>query len=136
MKSLFSYTLTVVNGEAAGKEWKLFQDVVSLGRHESNHLVFTHPTVSNQQCRVIAHNGRLRIENLSQSNKTQLNNVPVDEAELNNGDIILMGDINVRVSIHEGQVVPVKEDAGALDEEPPTQYMDPDALPSSSLAFI
>ena len=134
MKLLNSYTLTVLNGEAAGKEWKLFQDVVSLGRHEANHLVFTHPTVSNHQCKIHARNGQLRIENLSRSNQTRVNDVPVDEAELNDGNIIQMGDLDIRVSTHKNKVSPVEEDAGALDEDPhtaATQYIDPDAFSSN-----
>jgi serine/threonine protein kinase len=124
MKSLFSYSLTAENGEAAGKQWRLFQDVVTLGRHETNHVVLTYPTVSKQQCRILANDGTLRIENLSQSNQTRLNGEPVDKAELNDGDLIQMGDLEVRVSTHEDQVIPVEEGAGALDNDPPTAAID------------
>lgn len=134
MKSSFSYTLTVVNGEAAGKEWRLSQNEVALGRHEANHLVFTHPTVSSHQCKIHAHGGQLRIENLSQSNHTRVNGTPIDEAELNTGDIIQMGSLDVRVSIPEGQAGSVEEDAGGLDEDSltvATRYVDPSALSSN-----
>lgn len=122
MNSIFSYRLTVVNGDAAGKEWRLFQEEVTLGRHDSNHLVFTHPTVSKQQCRIVAQNGQLRIENLSQSNKTKLNGTPVDEAGLYSGDIIQMGDVHICVSTHDDQVVQLEEDDWSLDDgdEPAT----------------
>lgn len=130
MKSLFSYTLKVMNGEAAGKEWRLFQEVVTLGRHEANHLVFKHPTISKQQCRILVHDGQLRLENLSKSNKTLVNGAAVDAADLQDADLIQIGDIEVHVTTHQDQVTAVA--ANALADDPPTaaiQFNDGDVLP-------
>lgn len=72
---------------------KLLGEVVTIGRIPLNHVVINDQTVSAQHA-LLARLGRsYRLKDLHSMNGTQVNGVPITDAELNDGDKIRFGSV-------------------------------------------
>jgi hypothetical protein len=75
-----------------------------LGRLSDNDVVLDEKTVS--RCHAImmrADDGRITIGNRSRTSPLRVNNEPVDECELKNGDIISLGETKLRFAVAAGK---------------------------------
>lgn len=90
-------TLEIVKGPEAGRKFNFDKpDTFIVGRGGKNHsvhfkLAADDPYVSRQHFMLEIAPPRVFFRNLSQTNKSHINDVPTDEAELNNEDIIEAG---------------------------------------------
>lgn len=76
---------------------KMQKEKVNVGRSRDNDIVVNDLTVSRQQCLIVKKGYKFYICNLSNTNKTLLNGVPVDNTmEIKYGDIVEIGEITFR----------------------------------------
>ena len=91
--------LTVLFEELRGKTFELNKETMSVGRRDTNDICIPHGSLSGHHADIIRSekNGKavyiLRDNN--STNGTRINNVPVTEQELQNSDIIQMGDVEM-----------------------------------------
>jgi predicted component of type VI protein secretion system len=84
----------VLNYEGVGLvTHELIDDVVMVGRAPSNNIVIDHLTVSAQHALLLRVRDSYWLRDLDSTNRTQINDVLVTEAELNDGDRIRFGSI-------------------------------------------
>lgn len=82
----------ILNYEAVGLvTHELIDDIVMVGRAPSNHIVIDHLTVSAQHALLLRVRDSYWLKDLDATNRTQINDIPVTEAELNDGDRIRFG---------------------------------------------
>ena len=84
--------LEVESGPDKGKHIRVPEGEISVGRSGDNDIQLADPILSRRQCQFTYSGGRLRVRDLDSSNGTLVNDVEVKEAELHNGDRILVGD--------------------------------------------
>ncbi|MCG8590042.1 MAG: FHA domain-containing protein [Proteobacteria bacterium] len=85
--------LVVVDGDAA---IDLLRGRVTIGALASNDLVLDRPTISRNHAAVLVEKGKARIEDLSSTNGTFVNDRRVESSMLEPGDRIRLGDIELR----------------------------------------
>jgi pSer/pThr/pTyr-binding forkhead associated (FHA) protein len=84
----------VLNYEGVGLvTHELVGDTVMIGRAPSNHIVIDHLTVSAQHALLLRVRDSYWLKDLDATNRTQINDIPVTEAELNDGDRIRFGSV-------------------------------------------
>ena len=64
-----------------------------IGRAPPNHIDIDHPTVSAQHAILARVGNSYRLKDLHSTNGTQINSVPVTDAELKDGDKIRFGSV-------------------------------------------
>jgi pSer/pThr/pTyr-binding forkhead associated (FHA) protein len=69
----------------------LVGDVIMIGRAPLNHIVIDHSTVSGQHAIIGRVNDVYRLKDLHSTNGTQVNGVPISDAELKDADKIHFG---------------------------------------------
>ncbi|MBL8297514.1 MAG: GGDEF domain-containing protein [Rhodanobacteraceae bacterium] len=89
---LGSACLVVIHGENLGRRIELGNDAVVIGRSPEVELQINHRSISRQHCRIWREASGYRIRDLDSTNKTFLNEQPILEAELRDGDHIGVGD--------------------------------------------
>lgn len=90
--------LMVVKGEDAGKTITVPPAGVRLGRSTKNDIVLADPSLSRHHCRLyFKPEGALCVADLGSSNQTLVNNVPVTETELRTGDLVVIGNDEMKV---------------------------------------
>ena len=72
---------------------ELVGDILMIGRAPSNHIVIDHPTVSAQHAMLLRVDASYRLKDLNSTNGTQINGVPVTDAEVKDGDKIRFGSV-------------------------------------------
>ena len=75
----------------------------SVGRSESNDMRIDSDRVSREHAIVVKEGGRFRIRDLGSTNGTFLNGRQVDEAPINDGDILLVADVEFTFLVGCGQ---------------------------------
>jgi len=83
--------LVVLQGQSLGQRIDLGEHVVTLGRATECDFQIDERSVSRQHARVWRDLGGYRLKDLGSTNRTLLNDVPVDEAELKDGDYVTVG---------------------------------------------
>jgi len=81
----------VLQGQSLGQRIDLGEHVVTLGRATECDFQIDERSVSRQHARVWRDLGGYRLKDLGSTNRTLLNDVPVDEAELKDGDYVTVG---------------------------------------------
>jgi len=72
---------------------ELVRDVIMIGRAPLNHIVFDNQTVSAQHAMLAKIGNSYRLKDLHSTNGTQVNGIPITEAELKDGDKIQFGSV-------------------------------------------
>lgn len=101
--------LVVIHGEGLGKRVDLDQARVVIGRSPEADLHIPHGSVSREHCEVRVVDGRFEVIDLQATNRTQLNETPIERAELADGDHLTIGETilkfisrqSVEASYHE-----------------------------------
>lgn len=89
-------SLTVETGDLAGKQVEIRSERLVIGRAGSASLVLPTGSVSGQHCAIIQRSGRCVLQDMDSTNGTRLNGSPVREARLKHGDLISVGDVDIR----------------------------------------
>lgn len=89
---LGSACVVVIHGENLGRRVELGDEAVVIGRSPDVELQINHRSISRQHCRIWREANGYRIRDLDSTNKTFLNEQPILEAELRDGDHISVGD--------------------------------------------
>ena len=89
-------SLTVETGDLAGKQIEVRLERLVIGRSGSAHLVLPTGSVSSQHCAIIQRGGRYVLQDTESTNGTRLNGSPVREARLKHGDLISVGEVDIR----------------------------------------
>lgn len=87
-----SACVVVIHGESLGQRLELGEQVVVIGRSPDAELQINHRSISRQHCRIWREANGFRIRDLDSTNKTFLNEQPILEAELRDGDHIGIGE--------------------------------------------
>jgi pSer/pThr/pTyr-binding forkhead associated (FHA) protein len=72
---------------------ELVGDVIMIGRAPLNHIIIDNPAVSAQHAMLARVDDSYRLKDLNSTNGTQVNGVPVNDAELKDGDKIRFGTV-------------------------------------------
>jgi pSer/pThr/pTyr-binding forkhead associated (FHA) protein/thioredoxin reductase/NAD-dependent dihydropyrimidine dehydrogenase PreA subunit len=88
--------LQVVRGPRAGIEVPLGNQDLSIGRAPDNHLVLGDPSVSSRHSRILCLPTGFVLEDTGSTNGTSVNGVPVARQKLVDGDVITVGDNDLR----------------------------------------
>lgn len=92
--------VVVIHGEGLGKRMDIGERPLIIGRSHDVDLRILHPSVSRQHCEIWYENGRYRVRDLNSTNRTRLNEVAIESAELNDGDHITVGESILKFVSH------------------------------------
>ncbi len=84
--------LVGVAGPLQGRVFPISGDEVSIGHEYSSHIRISDRKVSRRHCMVIVRGADFSIRDLGSQNQTLVNGVPIEEAQLQHGDQITIGD--------------------------------------------
>lgn len=87
-----SACVVVIHGEGLGRRADIGDAPVLVGRSQEADLVISHKSVSRAHCRIWLEDGRYRLRDLGATNRTRLNDAPVEDADLADGDHIVVGE--------------------------------------------
>ena len=88
---------------------------LTVGRSEGNDIRLEHPSVSSSHCELLAAGGRVRLKDLGSTAGTFVNGELVEEASLRSGDIIRVGEVEMRFETES----PVGAEGNTQAEQPP-----------------
>ena len=88
----FRYTLTVKAGPDRGRSYQLLPPKVTIGRDNGNDIVLNDPKVSRTQATIEFHSNHISIIDHSSHGSLSINDLPVDNTHLSNGDVIQIGE--------------------------------------------
>jgi pSer/pThr/pTyr-binding forkhead associated (FHA) protein len=97
-----SLALRVRRGLPPGARVALSDRTIVVGREPDCDLVLADPRASRRHLEIFPAGAVHRLRDLGSSNGTRLNGVPVTEAELGLGDVVLLGDSELAVEPGEG----------------------------------
>jgi hypothetical protein len=86
-------------------EHELPYGIVTIGRHPDNAIVIEDVSVSGHHGQITSDNGKFILHDLSSSNGTMVNGQPINEAELHDGDTILLGSVD---GVFQGETATVE----------------------------
>jgi len=92
-------TLVALTGPLQGQTFELRGDEVALGRHPSNDLRLTDPSVSRHHCVLRRMDAGWRAADLESRRGTFVNGLPVRERDLAHGDFLVIGESTFLVSL-------------------------------------
>ncbi len=98
--------LIVNPGREGAWEIPLRDGVTSLGRGEHNHFQINEPSVSTSHCHILVNNGDITIKDLGSTNGTFVNQSPVREAQLQPGQRLRLGGVEMLLEADVPQTVP------------------------------
>lgn len=87
-----SACVVVIHGNGLGRRVDLGSRPVLIGRADDSDLVIAHKSVSRSHCRLWLDDGHYRIRDLGATNRTRVNDAPVEESVLADGDHIVVGE--------------------------------------------
>ena len=87
-----SACVVVIHGEGLGRRADIDAAPVLIGRSQEAGLCIAHKSVSREHCRIWRDGEHYRIRDLGATNPTRLNEVPIAEAMLADGDHIVVGE--------------------------------------------
>jgi diguanylate cyclase (GGDEF)-like protein len=87
--------LIEIHGPNLGKNYRIADDVITIGREASNHIPIDQENVSRTHCKVERQKGSPThfVEDLNSTNGTYLNDMPIKRERLRHGDLIKVGGV-------------------------------------------
>ena len=92
--------LVVTEGALAGTRIRLGSQPVLIGRADDSTLVLTDDYASTRHARLSPRGSEWYVEDLGSTNGTTVNNAPVQEWQLADGDVIRLGYSEIIVRVH------------------------------------
>ena len=87
--------ITLLSEQLRGKSFELTKDVYTVGRIDERDICIIDPTISTFHCTLTKEGNTYILRDNNSTNGTRVNNVPVTEQELQNSDIVQMGDVEM-----------------------------------------
>ncbi|TWT23296.1 GGDEF domain-containing protein [Luteimonas marina] len=87
-----SACVVVIHGEGLGRRADIGAAPVLVGRSQEADLVIAHKSVSREHCRIWLDGDAYRILDLGATNRTRLNDAPIEDATLADGDHVVVGE--------------------------------------------
>ncbi len=84
-------SLKVIKGADEGKEFKIENKTIALGRSSSCDFVLTDKFTSNKHCQIVFRNDHFTVIDLGSLNKTKVNDKVYVQKNLRNNDVISIG---------------------------------------------
>jgi len=79
--------------EFDGKVFELTNDVITVGRAETNEVEVSHPSISSRHAELRKEGGDYKLVDLGSTNGTRVNDEKISEVGLRKGDVIMLGNI-------------------------------------------
>lgn len=95
-----SACVVVIHGEGLGKRADIEQTPVVVGRSQEADLHIPHKSVSRQHCEIWRQDDTYRIRDLGATNRTRVNEQPITEAALSDGDHVTLGESILKFISH------------------------------------
>jgi diguanylate cyclase (GGDEF)-like protein len=95
-----SACVVVIHGEGVGQRADIDTTPILVGRSPEAELFLAHRSVSRTQCKVWREGNTYRVRDLDATNTTRVNNRPIDEVELADGDHITVGESILKFISH------------------------------------
>ncbi len=95
--------LVVIHGEGLGKRIDVPEQPVVIGRSHDADLHIPHVSVSRQHCQVWREGNICHVRDLGATNRTRVNDLPVEQGTLSDGDHLTIGE-SILKFIGEGSV--------------------------------
>lgn len=105
-RASYQATIVVVAGPAAGEQFTLESECVTLGRGPGVDRTFDDPSMSRQHAAIDYVDGNFRIRDLGSTNGVELNGAPATSADLRHGDRFAVGDHEFQLVIEEVEQTP------------------------------
>ncbi len=103
------HRLVILNGTQAGRVFELAEHGVTIGRDANSVLHLDEVSISHRHAEIFIVAGKVLVRDNSSTNGTRVNGLQVTEAELQAGDTIAFGDIQMRL-----EAAPVQEPSPAV----------------------
>jgi hypothetical protein len=98
-RSLIPYA-TLMEMDAAATKYPLIKPVVRIGRGAENDIRLTNDSISARHAEIHRRrDGQIYLIDLGSSNGVYVNNSKLERAELNDGDVIELGEVRLRFSL-------------------------------------
>ena len=95
-----SACVVVIHGEGLGKRADIEGEAITVGRSQDADLHIPHKSVSRRHCEIWRDGERYRLRDLEATNRTLVNDNPVTESELEDGDHITLGETILKFISH------------------------------------
>src|SRR5229473_5367788 len=89
--------LVVLSAGMTGRTHELKVDKTTIGRVEDNSFQITEPSVSSHHCEVLLRGAEVRVKDLNSTNGTFINGEKVSESPLKPGQVLRLGQIEMRL---------------------------------------
>jgi pSer/pThr/pTyr-binding forkhead associated (FHA) protein len=106
--------LTFLNGDYEGQTYQVF-DETTIGRNTVCELPIRDFTVSASHCRLSLSKGCVMLEDLGSTNGTHINGQRIHTAQLNSGDLVIIGGTRLSVEVVPEEQEPEYETAPGND---------------------
>ncbi|MBX7047338.1 MAG: FHA domain-containing protein [Ignavibacteria bacterium] len=83
--------LVTFSWKEEGQDFRLYEGRNLISGDSKSDIVLNDPSVSSPHCMILFRNGKIRIKDELSTNGTMLNGSDIEEAELNDGDVIKIG---------------------------------------------
>jgi len=83
--------LVTFSWKEEGQDFRIYEGRNLISGDSKSDVVLNDPSVSSPHCMILFRNGKLRIKDELSTNGTMLNGSEIEEAELNDGDMIKIG---------------------------------------------
>jgi pSer/pThr/pTyr-binding forkhead associated (FHA) protein len=87
------FSLIIQEGKDQGREYSFDQPEVTIGRTAENDVVLYEPGIARHHVTIREEEGRYYVQDMGSAKGTELNGNPVTENELENGDLISVGQV-------------------------------------------
>lgn len=104
--SRYRAALVLLSGPAAGSEYALERESVSIGRGPEAELTLDDPSMSRTHAAIELADGGFRIRDLGSTNGVELNGKAVQTAQLKHGDRIRLGESSFQFVLEERKASP------------------------------
>jgi pSer/pThr/pTyr-binding forkhead associated (FHA) protein len=94
--------LVVLSEGLTGKSYELKVDKTTIGRMEDNSFQISEPSVSSHHCEVLLRGKDVVVKDLNSTNGTFINGEKVAESPLKPGQILRLGQVEMRLETGEG----------------------------------
>ncbi|MCX8108741.1 MAG: FHA domain-containing protein [Verrucomicrobiae bacterium] len=89
--------LVILTEGFAGTSYELKAERTTVGRHEDNAFVIPEPSVSGHHCEIILKGTEVVVRDLNSTNGTYINSQPISEGVLKPGQILRLGQVELRL---------------------------------------
>ncbi len=122
--------LVVLSEGFSGRTYDLTAEKTTIGRVEDNAFPLTEASVSSHHCEVVLRGSELHVHDLDSTNGTFINGEQVKDGVLKVGQILRLGQVELRLDIEGVAPVPAAPAAPAV---PAKKTLDPHASPSQGV---